>query len=198
MKQSRFRQLAWVLAACACLFAFGASDAAGQAPPGAAAQARRAGAAGPAGAAAASPYSAADVQQMFDALTLMQAEQTLQLSEPQFPGFVSKLRALQQQRRRYLQERRQMIPQLARLTAPAAPPDDAQISERLRALADLDQRAEADLRAAYAAIDQVLSVRQQARFRVLEEQVERRKFDLLARARRGAQNGEVSASKPVK
>ena len=198
MKQSRFLQGARILAACASLFAFGASDAAGQAPPGGAAQARRAGAAGPAGAAAASQYSAADVQQMFDALTLMQAEQTLQLSEPQFPGFVSKLRALQQQRRRYQQERRQMIQQLARLTAQAATPDDAQVSERLRALADLDQRAEADLRAAYAAIDQVLSVRQQARFRVLEEQVERRKFDLLARARRGAQNGEVSASKPVK
>jgi hypothetical protein len=35
----------------------------------------------------------------------------------------------------------------------------------------------------------VLDVRQQARFRLFEEQIERRKVDLLMRARQGARRG---------
>jgi hypothetical protein len=197
MKQSRFRQAVRSAAvACACLSVLGASAAIAQTAPGPSAQGRRAGAGGAAD--ASGQYSVAEVQQMFDALTLMQAEQTLQLSETQFPGFVLRLRALQQQRRRYQQERRQLVQQLVRLTAPAAASDDVPIKERLKALVDLDQRANADLRAAYQAVDQVLSVRQQARFRILEEQVERRKFDLLVRARRGALNSAAPTQKPIK
>jgi hypothetical protein len=39
------------------------------------------------------------------------------------------------------------------------------------------------MRKAYGAIDEVLNVAQQARFRVFEEQIERRKIELLMRAR---------------
>ena len=39
------------------------------------------------------------------------------------------------------------------------------------------------MRKAYNALDEVLEVRQQARFRVFEEQIERRKIELLMRAR---------------
>ena len=39
------------------------------------------------------------------------------------------------------------------------------------------------MRKAYNALDEVLDVRQQARFRVFEEQIERRKIELLMRAR---------------
>lgn len=200
MNQCRYQWAARLVAAvCMGLMAVGASAAAGQAASQTPGQARRAGAGGAVGAATAGQYSVAEVEQMFDALTLMQAEQTLQLSETQFPNFISKLRALQQQRRRYQQERRQTIQQLVKLTGqPAASSDDVQIKDRLKVLADLDQRACAELRTAYEAIDQILTVRQQARFRILEEQVERRKFDLLARARRGALNGAASAQKPIK
>ncbi len=188
MNQFRFHQARRLAAAaCVSLIAIGAVAASAQAPPQTPAQARRASAGSAAGAATAGQYSVAEVEQMFDALTLMQAEQALQLSDAQFPDFVSKLRALQQQRRRYQQERRQMIQQLIRLTGqPVASSDDVQIKDRLKALADLDQRAGAELRSAYEAIDQTLTVRQQARFRILEEQVERRKFDFLLRARRRA------------
>jgi hypothetical protein len=198
MKQFRLRQAVRLAeVACACLFLLGASGAIAQTARQAPAQGRRGGTGGAAD--ASGQYSVAEVQQMFDALTLMQAEQTLQLSETQFPDFVLRLRALQQQRRRYQQERRQLVQQLVKLTAPAAAvSDDARIKERLKALADLDQRANVDLRAAYEAVDQVLSVRQQARFRILEEQVERRKFDLLARARRGALNSAAPTQKPIK
>ena len=52
-----------------------------------------------------------------------------------------------------------------------------------RAVVDLDARAVADVRKAHDALDQVLDVRQQARFRVFEENMERRKLELVARAR---------------
>ena len=47
------------------------------------------------------------------------------------------------------------------------------------------------MRKAYNALDEVLDVRQQARFRVFEEQIERRKIELLMRARQ--QNRSESA-----
>ena len=48
---------------------------------------------------------------------------------------------------------------------------------------ELESRNAAEMRKAYNALDEVLEVRQQARFRVFEEQIERRKIELLTRAR---------------
>ena len=53
----------------------------------------------------------------------------------------------------------------------------------MKALSDLDDRLVGEVRDAIAGIDQVLDVRQQVRFRLFEEQMERRKVDLLMRAR---------------
>jgi hypothetical protein len=64
--------------------------------------------------------------------------------------------------------------------------DDAAVRERLRALQELEGRAAAELRRAYDAIDQQLDIRRQARFRVFEQNMERRKLQLMLRARRGA------------
>ena len=58
--------------------------------------------------------------------------------------------------------------------------------DRLRALQELEGRSAADLRRAYDTIDQQLDVRRQARFRVFEQNMERRKLQLMLRARRGA------------
>ena len=60
---------------------------------------------------------------------------------------------------------------------------DAALRDGLKALQDLDARIVVDIRKAYEAIDQVLDLRQQARFRVFEEQMERRKIELVTRAR---------------
>ena len=74
---------------------------------------------------------------------------------------------------------------LQRLSNPRAttPPDDAALKERLSALQELESRSAAELRSAYNQLDEILDLRQQARFRVLEEQLERRKLELLMRAR---------------
>jgi len=53
----------------------------------------------------------------------------------------------------------------------------------VRALRDLQVRSLTDIQAAYDAIDQLLNVRQQARFRLFEQEIEQRKVQLLMRTR---------------
>jgi hypothetical protein len=125
-----------------------------------------------------------EIQKLFDAYIVVEAQRALELSDTQYPQFIAKLRVLQEARRRNQQERMQVLQRLTRLTAPRAPEaDTATLEGLLRNLQELDSRTGAEMRKAYDELDQVLEVRQRARFRVLEEQVERRKIELLMRAR---------------
>jgi hypothetical protein len=128
----------------------------------------------------------AEIQRLFDAYLVMEAQQTLGLSETQYPTFLTRLRALQETRRRYLQARAQLLGELARMTAPGAATDEPAIRERLTLLHELESRGAAESRKAYTELDAVLEPRQQARFRVFEEQIERRKLELMLRARQTA------------
>jgi hypothetical protein len=133
----------------------------------------------------------AELQRLFDAYMVMQAQEALQLDDAQFGQFLPKLKALQDTRRRNEQARNQLVGELGRLTVPsAATIDEAAVRERLRALQELEGRSAAELRRAYDTIDQQLDVRRQARFRVFEQNMERRKLQLMLRARRGA-GGQV-------
>jgi Spy/CpxP family protein refolding chaperone len=126
--------------------------------------------------------SPAEIQRMFDSYALMQAQQQLQITDEQFPQFLTRFRTLQDIRRRALQSRARRVAELRRLlNAPA--PDEAAIREQMKGITDDEERAQTDARKAYDAIDQVLDVRQQAKFRVFEEMMERRKLELVARAR---------------
>lgn len=130
--------------------------------------------------------SPAEIQQLFDTMVIMQAQQDLRLSDEQFLQFMPRVRALQAARRRAQAERMRLLMELRRLTQPNDPkPDEAQIKEHLRLLDDLETRSAAEIKQAMNAVDQLLDVRQQARFRVLEEMVERRKAELVIRARQG-------------
>ena len=129
----------------------------------------------------------AELQRLFDAYTVMQAQEALQLDDAQFGQFLPKLKSLQETRRRNEHARSQLVGELGRLTAPSATTvDEAGLRERLRALQELERRSAAELRRAYDTIDQQLDVRRQARFRVFEQNMERRKLQLMLRARRGA------------
>jgi DNA repair ATPase RecN len=127
----------------------------------------------------------AEIQKLFDAYLVIEAQQALQLSDQQYPQFLTRLRTLQDTRRRTMQERNQLMGQLQRITNPRLPKpaDESEIKTRLTALQELESRTAAEMRKAYNALDEVLDVRQQGRFRVLEEQIERRKIELLIRAR---------------
>ena len=126
--------------------------------------------------------SPGDVQKMFDGYALMQAQEQLKISDEQFTKFLPRFKALQAVRRQTLQDRGAILQSLRQLTN-ATPPDEAQLKERLKALQELDTRSAADVKKAYEGIDQVLSLRQQAQFRVFEEVMDRRKLELVTRAR---------------
>lgn len=143
--------------------------------------------------------SPGELQRLFDALTLVQAQDALNLADDKYGQFATRLKALQETRRRNQQARMRILQDLARLAGnreQRGDGDDATIHERLRALVDHDQRAGDDLRRAYAALDEVLDPRQQARFRVFEERMERRKFELLMRAQGNRRNPPRIKSDP--
>ena len=129
---------------------------------------------------------------MLDTYAIVQAQQALALDDDKYGQFVARLKRLQEARRRNQRERNQILQDLRRLAGPQAPTpvDETIVRERLRTLRDHDERAAAEMRKAYDALDEVLDVRQQARFRLFEETIERRKLDLLMRAReRAARDG---------
>ena len=138
--------------------------------------------AGPAVGADAPGVSPAEIQKMFDSYALMQAQEQLKIGDEQFPRFLARFKALQDTRRKNLQERFRMVQELRRLSNDAQA-DEARIKDRLKALDDFDERSHTEAAKAYDAINQVLDVRQQAQFRVFEEAMERRKLELVTRAR---------------
>ena|SRR5438093_2780680 len=126
--------------------------------------------------------SPAEIQRMFDAYALVQAQDQLKLTDDQFTQFLARFKALQEARRRAQMQRTRVIQELLRLSREERA-DEGQLRDRIRELREIDTRSSADIKTAYDAVDQVLDVRQQARFRVFEEMMERRKIELVTRAR---------------
>jgi ketosteroid isomerase-like protein len=126
----------------------------------------------------------AEIQRLFEAYETMQAQDALHLTDAQYPMFLPRMKTLQEARRRGTADRARIVANLSRLTAPGAQSDESQIRAELKALDEAEARSRDEVRQALDTLNQVLDVRQQARFRVLEEQMERRKVELLMRARR--------------
>jgi hypothetical protein len=136
------------------------------------------------------------VEQYFDQVVLFQARTRLNLDDAQFLRFGAALRQLQDARRTQQRRRAEMLRQLDTLLA-APDPDDNAVTARMKEIDDFGVESNRRIQDAYAAIDGVLSVRQRARFRVFEEMMERRKLDLLARARQQANApGQTSSAGP--
>ena len=141
--------------------------------------------------------SPGDVQRMFDAYMLMQAQEQLKINDEHFPQFLTGYKALQELRRKNLQEHGRLLVEMRQMLN-AATPDEAQLKERMKSLQDLDARSVADVKKAYEAIDQVLDVRQQAKFRIFEEAMERRKLELVTRARQANRTRSQQKKSEVK
>jgi hypothetical protein len=130
------------------------------------------------------PVTPGEIQQMFDAYVAMQAEDVLKLNEEQYPRFLTRLRALQAVRRRGENQRMQIINQLRRsLNGPDGRVDETMIRDRLKMLSDQQAAVGAEVKQAQDSLDEVLDIRQQARFRIFEEEMERRKVELVMRTR---------------
>jgi hypothetical protein len=96
--------------------------------------------------------------------------------------FLARFKALQDTRRRTLQEHNRIIQEL-RMMLNSPQPDEAQLRDRMKALDDADVRGAGEVRKATEALDQILDVHQQAKFRVFEQNMEQRKLELVTRAR---------------
>ena len=123
----------------------------------------------------------AELARLFDAYTVMQAQEVLGLDEARFGPFVTRLRALQDMRRRHLRARAVVMREMRQLLQ--TPGNDAALKEKLDGLARLEATTRADEQRARDAVDEILDVRQRARFRLLEQQLELRKLELVNRAR---------------
>jgi hypothetical protein len=127
------------------------------------------------------------IQRWFEAFTVLQAQEALQLSEAQYGRFVTRLKALQDARRRHQLARNQIMGDLRRLTNPQnGTNDEASLTDRLKTLRDEDDRSAAELKKAYEGVDEALDIRQQARFRIFEERMEQQKLELLMKTRQNA------------
>jgi len=133
------------------------------------------------GAAGDPTVSPAELQKLFDSYALVQAQQFLGISDEQYTKFLPRFMALQAARRQTLQQRTRVLNVIRKALNDSQPED--QIKDALKQLRDIDDRGAAETRKAQDAVDQVLDLRQQAKFRVFEEQMERRKLELVTRAR---------------
>jgi Spy/CpxP family protein refolding chaperone len=151
------------------------------------APARRAGRPVRRGAAASHPevMTVQQVEEYFDQVVLHQARQNLSLTDDQFLRFGAGLRRLQTARRQLQRQRLARMRDLNVLLS-AATLDDTAVTSTLKELDDVSAQSTVEIQAAYEAIDRVLSLRQRARFRIFEEMMERRKLDLVSRARQQA------------
>jgi hypothetical protein len=141
---------------------------------------------------------AAQLADMLDTYSIVQVQHALSIDDEKYGLFAARLKKVQDIRRRTQRGRIQIIRELRRLAGPqaTAPFDEAAIKTQLKALRDLDERAAVDMRQAYDALDEVLDARQQARFRIFEEQIERRKLDLLVRAQERARQKQAIRQRP--
>ena len=128
------------------------------------------------------PITPGEVQQIFDSWEINQAQQQLKITDDQFAQFLRRFKNLLDIRRQGQNERQRRVNQL-RMLLNAPNFDEAAVADGIKTLKELDARIASDVAKAYDLIDQVLDIRQRARFRVFEETMERQKLDLVTRAR---------------
>ena len=139
----------------------------------------------PADRAARPALSNGELVDMLDAYAIVQAQKALELNDAQYAQFVTRLKVLHQVRRQNTRLRHQILQELRRLSQ-SATLDETALRARIKALDEQDSRASDELRRAYESMDEVLDARQQARFRLFEDRMERQKLELLMRARNRA------------
>jgi hypothetical protein len=137
--------------------------------------------------------SAAQAEQLFDSYVFGEARVALQLSPSQIMPFGQRLRRLQMVRRQGQRQRQQLLADLNTVSRGTEPVDDATLAAKLKALDDVTADFERQTREAYASLEETLTVRQRARFRIFEQRMERQKLDLIARARQAAQGAGAAA-----
>jgi Spy/CpxP family protein refolding chaperone len=124
------------------------------------------------------------LQMLFDAHVLVQAQKALQLSDEQYQRFFVRMNKLQDVRRRHIRQRNQLLNELRRKWRPET--DEAELVALTKQLDELETTYDSEQRTARRAIDEVLTPRQAAFLRFFEEDMERQKIEYITRSRQGA------------
>jgi Spy/CpxP family protein refolding chaperone len=138
---------------------------------------------------------------MVDAYIVSNLQESLGLTDEQFSRLLPLVRRLHQGRRQLVQRRLQNLRELRRLLA-SGRATEAQVEQRLREAKRLENEEPLLLRQDREAVDATLSPLQQAKFRVLEAEVEqkirglrRRQFDRPSP--RGRRGGAAEQPRPL-
>jgi hypothetical protein len=119
---------------------------------------------------------------MVDAYVVSHLQEGLALSDEQFAKAVPLVSKLQRERREYLLGRARLMREMRRLLRQGGSVE-AQVLERLEQSKKLEAEGPDRIRRSLEALDAVLSPLQQAKYRVLEGEVEQRMRALANRAR---------------
>jgi len=126
---------------------------------------------------------------MVDAYVAMHVEEELDLTDEQFARVLPLIRRLHADRRSFAERRFHVVGQIRdRLASGSA--TEAQLTRLVKEARTIEEDEPATLRKDREAIDQVLTVVQQAKYRVLEMQIERRIRELIHRGRDGARRDD--------
>jgi hypothetical protein len=122
---------------------------------------------------------------LVDAYVVSNIQESLGLSDEQFVKVLPLVRKLQGERRDYLMARSRVLREMRRQLR-SGTASEGQVLEQLRELKGLETDGPARVKKSADALDAVLAPLQQAKFRLLELEVEQRMRELMGRARAGA------------
>jgi hypothetical protein len=89
-----------------------------------------------------------------------------------------------------------MLRELNAMAFASQRPDDAALTEKLKAFDQQTERTAQEMRQVTQELDGIFTPYQRVRFRLFEERMERRKIELLARARAGRAGGGTAPAEP--
>lgn len=119
---------------------------------------------------------------MVDAYVVSNLQESLGLSDEQFAKAIPLVKKLQRDRRDYLMERGRMVREMRRLLRQGGPVE-TQVLDLLKQVKTLDVEGPERTHRNLEALDALLNPIQQAKYRVLEGEVEQRVRELMNRAR---------------
>lgn len=127
--------------------------------------------------------SVAEAERLFDRYALGQARVALQLTPDQLVRFGQRFERLQVAQRQRQRQRQRGLAELAAAGRSGQGADEAAVADLLDVIDRESAVAEQQVRVARQRLEEVLSVRQRARFRAFEARMERERLRLIARAR---------------
>ena len=123
-----------------------------------------------------------EVEGMMEAYILSKLQDALDLTDEQFGSMVVAQKKLSDTRREYRRDRMQILRQM-RQTLQREQAGESELQPLLSQLDTLRDDFASNEKSRYAAIDSILDIRQRARYRVLEVEIQRRLAEMMRQVR---------------